>query len=131
MLIESRSWGYGKPGRRSRSGCRSRPGAKAGTTTSGAGGQHWRGEPGFRHRGELCLVPIKLPPIDVPMVILEQDLPVFKGSAVAVALAGAAIDDLDPLLAWLLSAFGVVRLDHATRPATRALSRALPRRRAL
>ena len=32
---------------------------------------------------------------------------------------------------WLLSAFGVVRLDHATRPATRVPSRALPRRRAL
>ncbi len=31
----------------------------------------------------------------------------------------------------LLSASGVVRLDHATRPATRAPSRALPRRRAL
>src|SRR3954447_15393704 len=52
-------------------------------------------------RGELGLVPIKLPPIDVTLaVILEQDLPVFKGSAVAVALAGAAIDDLDPLLAF-------------------------------
>ena len=32
---------------------------------------------------------------------------------------------------WLLSASGVVGLAHATRPATRALSRALPRRRAL
>ena len=32
---------------------------------------------------------------------------------------------------WLLSASGVVGLSHATRPATRALSRALPRRRAL
>jgi len=107
MLIESRSWGYGKPGRRSRSGWRSRPGAKAGTTTSGAGGQHWRGEPGLRHRGELCLVPIKLPPIDVALVvILEQDLPVFKGSAVAVALAGAAIDDLDPLLAFAVGVVG-------------------------
>src|SRR5215210_4422995 len=52
-------------------------------------------------RGELGLVPIKLPPVDVPLVvILEQDLPVFKGSAVAVALAGAAIDDLGPLLAF-------------------------------
>src|SRR3954453_5770719 len=52
-------------------------------------------------RGELGLVPIKLPPIDVTLVvILEQDLPFFKGSAVAVALAGAAIDDLDPLLAF-------------------------------
>src|SRR5215210_8479193 len=52
-------------------------------------------------RGELCLVPIKLPPVDVPLVvILEQDLPFFKGSAVAVALAGAAIDDLGPLLAF-------------------------------
>src|SRR5215212_8365457 len=52
-------------------------------------------------RGELCLVSIKLPPIDVTLVvILEQDLPFFKGSAVAVALAGAAIDDLGPLLAF-------------------------------
>src|SRR4051812_43288826 len=34
-------------------------------------------------------------------------------------------------LVWLLSASGVVGLSHATRPATRALSRALPRRRAL
>src|SRR4051812_5671327 len=32
---------------------------------------------------------------------------------------------------WLLSASGVVGLSHATRPAIRALSRALPRRRAL
>src|SRR4051812_5904764 len=55
-------------------------------------------------RGELGLVPIKLPPIDVPLVvILEQDLPVFKGSAVAVALAGAALDDLGPLLAFAIS----------------------------
>ena len=52
-------------------------------------------------RGELGLVPIKLPPIDVPLVVtLEQDLPFFKRSAVAVALAGAALDDLDPLLAF-------------------------------
>jgi len=40
------------------------------------------------------------------MVILEQDLPVFKGSAVAVALAGAAIDDLDPLLAFAVGVGG-------------------------
>src|SRR3954447_935234 len=52
-------------------------------------------------RGELGLVPIKLPPIDVTLVvILEQDLPFFKPSAVAVALARAAIDDLGPLLAF-------------------------------
>jgi len=52
-------------------------------------------------RGELGLVPIELPPIDVTLVvILEQDLPFFKGSAVAVALAGAALDDLDPHLAF-------------------------------
>src|SRR3954452_11850736 len=36
-------------------------------------------------------------------MILEQDLPFFKGSAVAVALAGAAIDDLGPLLAFAIS----------------------------
>ena len=50
---------------------------------------------------ELGLVPIKLSPIDVPLVvILEQDLPFFKRFAVAVAFAGAALDDLDPLLAF-------------------------------
>src|SRR5215213_9597520 len=30
MLVESRSWGYGVPGRRSRSGWRSRPGGEGG-----------------------------------------------------------------------------------------------------
>src|SRR5215213_9315313 len=34
-------------------------------------------------------------------------------------------------LFWLLSGFRVVRLGHATKAATRAPSRALPRRRAL
>src|SRR5829696_9465745 len=65
----------------------------------------WAAHQAMGVRGELGLVPIKLPPIDVSLVvILEQDLPFFKGSAVAVTLAGAAIDDLDPLLA---SAIGV------------------------
>src|SRR3954468_16607284 len=61
----------------------------------------WAAHQAIGVRGELCLVPIKFSPIDVTLVvILEQDLPVFKGSAVAVALAGAALDDLDPCLAF-------------------------------
>src|SRR4051812_19600354 len=41
------------------------------------------------------------------------------------------LNSLADIVRWLLSASGVVGLSHATRPATRALSRALPRRRAL
>src|SRR3954464_5363122 len=46
-------------------------------------------------------------------------------------LVGKRTSGADANAEWLLSASGVVGLAHATRPATRALSRALPRRRAL
>ncbi len=50
---------------------------------------------------KLLLVPFELGPIDIAfVVILEQNLPLFKRLAVTVALPGATIDDLGALLAF-------------------------------
>jgi len=50
---------------------------------------------------ELLLVPFELGPIDIAfVVILEQNLPLFKRLAVTVALPGATLDDLGALLAF-------------------------------
>jgi len=51
--------------------------------------------------GELLLVPLELRPVNVAvMVILQQNLPLLKRLAVAVALAGPSVDDLGALLAF-------------------------------
>ena len=49
----------------------------------------------------MLLVPFELRPVDVAfVVILQQNLPFLKRFAVAVALAGASVDDLGALLAF-------------------------------
>src|SRR3954468_16005394 len=72
-------------------------------------------------------------PVGVPLAmaaVLDRNLPLgVCGGLVQQALFFGCHCSL--LCTWLLSASGVVGLSHATRPATRALSRALPRRRAL
>src|SRR5215210_2979827 len=76
--------------------------------------------------------PQKAPQISVleaVRFVMEQLRPEIRCSAWIDTSAGSL--GIGYIQVRLLSASGVVGLAHATRPATRALSRALPRRRAL
>jgi hypothetical protein len=51
----------------------------------------------------LLLVPFELRPVDISVVvILQQNLPLLKRFAVAVALPGASVDNLGALLAFAI-----------------------------
>ena len=51
--------------------------------------------------GELLLVPLELPPVDVAfVVILQQDLAVLQRAMVAVGLARPTVNDLSPVDAF-------------------------------
>jgi len=68
---------------------------------------------------ELLLVPLELRPVDVAVVvILEQNLPLLKRFVVAVALAGATVDDLRAFFTFAVGVSAciewVLQLDFAS-----------------
>ena len=67
---------------------------------------------------ELLLVPFELRPVDVAVVvILQQNLPLLKRLAVAVALPGTSVDDLGALLAFAVGVGARIErvLEHRDR----------------
>src|SRR5262249_35915795 len=69
---------------------------------------------------KLLLIPLELCPIDIRLVvILQQNLPFRKRFAVAVALAGASIDDLSALLTFAVGVSASVErvLEHSNHVA--------------
>ena len=63
----------------------------------------------------MSLVPLELGPVDVAlMVILEQNVPLIERPAMTVGLAGTAVDDIGPLLAFIVGVHPCVEgvLEH-------------------